>query len=352
MHIGTLPIGAGHPPYVIAEIGVNHDGRLDRALSLVDAAARAGADAVKFQCFRAAMLLSRAAQLADYQRDHGASGPFDLLQGLELSDDHLAQVIEHAHKLGLHAIVTVFSVELVEPMARLGWDGFKTASPDLIHRPLVEALADTGRPLILSTGAATLDEVRRTLSWLPPGGFVALMQCVSAYPTPDASAALGAMHALAALTNAPIGYSDHTVAMDTGALAVAAGAALLEKHLTHDRNATGPDHAASLDPSQFAEYVRLARRAWDMLGSDGKVILPIERDVRSVSRQSIVTTRAVARGERLRREDVTFKRPGGGLEPWRLAEVIGAVASRDLAADVPIRSDDVSCAPEPLGMAR
>lgn len=352
MRIGSRDIGVGLRPYVIAEVGVNHDGDPARAVSLIEAAARAGADAVKFQCFRADLLLSGASRLALYQRAAGARDPFDLLSKLELDEAALSQAIDRAHALDLHAIVTVFSVELVESMARLGWDAFKTASPDIINKPLIDSLLDLGRPLILSTGAATVAEIERALGWVHGAADVALMQCVSAYPTPDCSAALGGIRALSRLTDAPIGYSDHTSAIDTGALAVASGARLLEKHLTHDRAAPGPDHAASLDPAQFAEYVRLARRAWEMLGAEVKLVLPIEGDVREVSRQSIVTARAMARGQRLSREDVTIKRPGGGIEPWRLEELFGLVAARDLPADRPIQPGDLSCAPAPVALSR
>lgn len=347
MRIGSREIGHRQPPYVIAEIGVNHDGSIDRAIELADAARRAGADAVKFQCFRADLLLSRAARLAAYQREAGAADPFEMLRSLELSIDDLIEAARRAQSIGLHAIVTVFSVELVGPASRFAWDAYKTASPDIINRPLLDALLAARGPLILSTGAADVDEVERAIDWIDSRAPFALMQCVSAYPTPDGSASLGGIGALRELTAAPVGYSDHTPGADTGAMAVCAGACLLEKHLTYDRGARGPDHAASLDPDQFAEYIRLARRAWDMIGPIEKRILPVERDVRGVSRQSLVVTRAIRRGERVARADLTVKRPGGGIEPWRIDEVAGRAAARDLDPDMPLLPGDLVEAPEP-----
>ena len=358
MHIGARDIGPASPPYVIAEIGVNHDGDPDRALRLVDHAADAGADAVKLQHFEAARLLSRAARLAAYQKAAGERDPVDMLARLELPLDAMAGVVNHAHARGLHAIVTVFSVELVRDAATLPWDAYKTASPDLVNRPLLEALRRTGRPLIVSTGAATAEEVERALGWLDVArDRLALLQCVSCYPTPTELASIGGVVALRRLHDGPIGYSDHTPDEDTGELAVRLHASLLEKHLTHDRAAPGPDHAASLEPEQLGRYVARCRRAWverssladplsdhqcRRIGTLDKRVLPIEADVRATSRQSLTTTRPLEAGETLRREDLTVKRPGTGIEPWQLDRAIGRTIARHVDADTPLRWDDLA----------
>lgn len=202
--------------------------------------------------------------------------------------------------------------------------------------------------MILSTGAATLDEVRRAITWLGDHPH-ALLHCVSAYPTPDEHAALGGIGALRRLApDAVVGYSDHTTSIDTGQRAVAAGAMMLEKHLTHARGAPGPapDHAASLDGGEFAEYVRRARAARPAAAAavviEPKVVLPIERDVRAVSRQSLTTTAPLAAGHVLRRCDLTIKRPGTGLPPFDLARVIGRRLARAVEADMPLVADDVA----------
>jgi N-acetylneuraminate synthase/N,N'-diacetyllegionaminate synthase len=349
VRIGGRQVGPSSPagPYVIAEIGVNHDGSADRAIALVEAAADSGADAVKLQVFEAERLMSAAARLAAYQARAGETDPVEMLRRLELPARALERIVERAHALGLHAIATVFSVELVDGAADLGFDAFKSASPDIVHRPLLEALAGTERPVIVSTGAATLEEVKRAAAWLSRiSDRLAFLQCVSAYPTPEEHAAMGGIEALARATGLPIGYSDHCPGVGTGAMAVDAGACILEKHLTHDKSAPGPDHASSLSPREMGEYIALAKNPGGASrGPRGGVaaalriekrVLEIERDVRVASRQSIVTTRGLRAGERLGREDVTFKRPGTGIEPWRLDEVIGRTLGADVAPDMPI----------------
>ena len=343
MRIRSRHIGHSLPPYIIAELGVNHDGSVDRALALVDAAADAGADAVKLQHFRADLLMSRRSTLATYQRAAGERDPVSMLERLELGLPAMAQVIERARARSVDAIVTVFSVELVAPANELDWDAFKTASPDIINRPLIDALAATGRPLIVSTGAANATEVSRAMGWLAPiFPRAAALQCVSSYPAPPAHASLAGIGALRDLCPIPIGYSDHTPLTETGALAVAAGACILEKHLTYDRTAHGPDHAASLDPAQLARYVELARLAHTMMGPAEKRVLPVEENVREISRQSIVSTRDLAPGHRVARDDLTVKRPGTGIEPWRLAEIVGMKTTRPIKADVPLSAGDVA----------
>ncbi|MCW5754523.1 MAG: N-acetylneuraminate synthase family protein [Phycisphaeraceae bacterium] len=348
MRIGERSIGEGEAVYIIAELGVNHDGSSTRAMEMVEAAAGAGADAVKLQYFEADLLMSRAARLATYQQHAGEADPHEMLRRLQLPIDALARIAERAHAIGLHAIVTVFSVDLVEAASNVPWDAFKTASPDVVHRPLLEALLATDRPLIVSTGAATLDEVCRAHGWLRSGtASYMFLQCVSCYPTPPEHAALGGIEALRRALDMPIGYSDHTSEVQTGALAVACGAVMLEKHLTLDRAARGPDHAASLDPEGFATYVRLAKRvrvktldpADPQIGPIEKRVLPIELDVRSASRQSITTTQALPAGHTLTTDDVTFKRPGAGAAPWRLPEVIGRRLVRAVEADVPLEME-------------
>ncbi len=340
MRIGEREIGRGREPYVIAELGVNHNGSAETARALVDAAHAAGSDAVKFQFFRAELLMSSAARLAQYQAAGHATDPLQMLRSLELSLDDMSALIDRAHEQRLHAIVTLFSLETVEEAGALAWDAFKSASPDIINRPLLVAMAALGRPLIISTGAADLAEVRRAVTWQARRD-IALLHCVSAYPTPDEEAALAGIGALATLGRFPIGYSDHTTSTDTGALAVAAGACILEKHLTLDRSSPGPDHAASLDPRQFADYVALARRAHRMLGPPGKSVRDVEKDVRAVSRQSLTTTRALTAGTVLSRGDLTIKRPGVGIAPYRIDEIVGRTLRRDMETDVPLREDDL-----------
>jgi sialic acid synthase SpsE len=263
-----------------------------------------------------------------------------MLRRLELTLDEMAQVVDRAHARGIHAIVTVFSTELVEPAETLAWDAYKTASPDIVNRPLLERLAATGKPMIVSTGASTLDEVVRAAGWLKPARHrLALLQCVSSYPAPEPE--LGGISAIRNATALPVGYSDHTERVETGADAVRAGAALLERHLTHDRNAPGPDHAASLEPADFAEYARAARATDRKAAPGSKRVLDCEQDVRTVSRQSVVSVGPIAAGTTITRENLTIKRPGTGILAYRLDEVVGRVAARDIEPDVPLIDDDL-----------
>ncbi len=387
MRIGDREIGLDHPPYVIAEIGVNHDGAVERALSLTDAAADAGADAVKLQFFETDRLMSSAAKLAAYQKNAGETDPIEMLRRLELSIDEMARVVDRAHERGIHAIVTVFSTELVEVAETLAWDAYKTASPDIVNKPLLEALAKTGKPMIVSTGASTLDEVVRAVDWLDGvRDRLSVLQCVSSYPATDP--AFGGIRAIAETTGLPTGYSDHTASHRSGNTAVVAGACLLEKHITDDRKRIGPDHQASLLTMQLQAYCELCcsavvgracfkqlvdvvtesrsikpklpllkaipkdlyTEAYPVIGADNiyiagislieKRVLDCERDVREVSRQSVVTTREIALGETISREMVTIKRPGTGILAYRLDEVVGSVAKRAIESDMPIVEED------------
>ncbi|MFG0273944.1 MAG: N-acetylneuraminate synthase family protein [Phycisphaerales bacterium] len=343
MRIGDRQIGPAHAPYVIAEIGVNHDGSVESALELIDAAAAAGADAVKLQVFRAETLMSGGSRLADYQQRAGETDPIEMLRRLELPLEALGDLVRRAHDRSVHAIATVFSVDLVEPATAHAWDAVKTASPDIVHEPLLRALEATGLPLIVSTGAASLDEVERAARWLADARErLAVLQCVSAYPAPADRAALGAIREIAAQTALPVGYSDHTEDVETGAIAVGAGACLLEKHFTHSRAAQGPDHAASLEPEAFARYAALARTAHAMLGDGRKAVQDIEREVRTVSRQSLVLLAPVRAGERIDPALLACRRPGTGLAPWRVRDVAGRVAARDIPADRALVEEDLA----------
>jgi len=385
MQIGERKIGVNHPPYVIAEIGVNHDGEVERALALTDAAADAGADAVKLQFFETDRLMSKAAKLAAYQKNAGETDPIEMLKRLELTIDEMALVVDRAHERGIHAIVTVFSTELVEIAETLAWDAYKTASPDIVNRPLLEALMATGKPMIVSTGASELDEVVRAVGWLDGAkDRLAVLQCVSSYPAPET--AFGGVVALANVTGLPAGYSDHTKGYE-GQRAAAFGACILEKHITYDKKAAGPDHKASLWEAQFKTYVdssvvnsseqdhitiarshttddrpsiSSARLIADILGFDDvgaawalqhevqrnptvKNVLDCERDVRQVARQSVVSTRAIPEGTAITREMLTIKRPGTGILAYEIDTVVGRIATRAIEADVPIVQEDLEC---------
>lgn len=318
---------------VIAELGVNHDGSVTRAVELVRAAGEAGADAVKMQLFDPRRLLSKQAVLAEYQKA-AADDAFAMLDRLKLNVAQMTLVRDAARAAGLAFIVTPFSLEDARSLAGLDVDAVKLASPDAVNTPLLEAAAALGRPMLISTGTCLMEELEPAAALLRGhGAGGAMLQCVSSYPTPGEDAALGAMVALRERFGLPTGYSDHTEGETTGALAVAAGACVLEKHLTYDRAAAGPDHAASLEPAGMARYVRLAREAAAMLGPIRKRVLPVEEEVRRVSRQSVCATRDLPAGHVLTREDLTVRRPGTGIPAARLSATVGRRLAR------PVRSE-------------
>ncbi len=329
VQIGQRRLAAGWPTLVIAEIGVNHDGSVARALDLVAAAADAGADAVKLQLFTAAGLMNAASAFAGYQRDRVADAdPTAMLRRYELSAADVATVVAEVRRRGLIPLATPFSPADVVAVGELGLPAVKVASPDLVNRPLLSCVAQLGVPVLASTGAATLDEVSRSCGWLRKWRTpFALLHCVSSYPVDPEDAHLCWVGELADRFGVPVGYSDHTTDSLAGAFAVAAGATVVEKHLTYDRTAAGPDHAASADPGQFARYVALVRRAETLRGLPGKRVLAAEEDVRRVSRQSLVAARDLGPGETIGAADVTVQRPGTGIPAADVARAVGRRAA-------------------------
>ena len=331
----------GAKVFLIAEIGVNHDGRAARAIELVRAAAEVGADAVKFQYFNPRRLLSRQAILAEYQKAN-AEDVFAMLESLMLGQDEMMRVRAEAERAGLGFIATLFSMEDAGELARLRPMAVKIASPDAVNRPLLETAAGLGRPMVVSTGTAEMGELEFAADLIrkhAAGG--CLLQCVSSYPTPDDSAALGGIAALAERFAVAAGYSDHTTNEMTGALAVAAGACVIEKHLTYDRKAKGPDHAASFAPAEFARYAAHVRAAAKMVGARAKLVQSVEADVRLVARQSVCVARDLAKGHLLTREDLTVKRPGTGIAAARLNEMIGKRLACDVRENDLLRQEDL-----------
>lgn len=340
MKIGPRQIGRHAPVFVIAEIGVNHDGSVDRAIELIHAARDAGADAVKLQVFAADRLMHRSARFAAYQQSRvDAADPAEMLRKYELDDTALDAIAVVAEEAGITLLATPFSPEDVSRVARIS-GAIKIASPDLVNRVLLARAIATGLPLILSTGAASADEVGRSVEWLKSQKAVfALLHCVSSYPVEPADAQIDWIGWLAKF-GVPVGYSDHTTDLITGALATAAGACVVEKHITYDTTAAGPDHSASFGPKQFVEYVRLIRLAEQMRGDGGpRRVLTCEADVRDVSRQSLVAVRDIAVGETIEPTMLTSQRPGTGISAERIAEVVGRHAARAVAAGEMLSAD-------------
>ena len=327
-------IGPGNRTFVIAEIGVNHDGSLSRALELVEMARSAGADAVKLQIFQAAKLLNPAAGFAGYQRDRVVDAePAQMLRRYELPALDLAHIIAAIGKAEMIPLATPFSISDVDAIGALALPAIKIASPDLINYPLLQAAAKLDQPLMISSGAASMEDVLQATTWLEQwDASYALLHCISSYPVPADSAHLSWIAQLAEAFDVPVGYSDHTTEVLSGALAVAAGACIVERHLTHDRQADGPDHSSSSGPDEFAEYVRLIRHAETMFGHGGKRVLSIEEDVRIASRQSLVAAKDLPAGHPITQHDLIVQRPGTGILASEYENLIGRQTSCNVAA--------------------
>jgi len=354
LRIGLRAIGPGEPVYVIAEAGVNHNGSVETALRMVDAAKAAGADAVKFQAFSAARLASRHAPQAAYQKGAAAAASqAEMLRTLELTPAEFARIKRHCDDTGIEFLATPFGVDDLRMLLDLGVRAIKIASPDIINRPLLETSGGSRLPILLSTGASEPAEIDAAHDLLAKQLEVplVLLHCVSAYPVKLEQANLRRIGTLRDRYQCPVGYSDHTQEVATGQVAVVAGACLLEKHFTLDRAQAGPDHAFSLSPADLAEYIRLARPpaatcgtgrpdfAEAMLGTGWLDVSDAEREVRTVSRCSVTAARDIPAGASLGQDVLAVKRPGTGISPWQIGEVIGRVARCDIPADTPITWD-------------
>lgn len=347
--------------YVIAEAGVNHNGQRDIAFALIDAAAQAGADAVKFQTFDAAKLASRSAPKAAYQKQStdAAESQLTMLRQLELPREWHAGLQAHARGLGVEFLSTAFDRDSLDFLVELDMPLFKVPSGELTNGPLLWRFARTGKPLILSTGMATLAEVEQGLAVVAHAlnsdaeptsidevwkgwsrsdwraslhGKVSLLHCTSQYPTPFSEVNLRAMDTLARAFGLPVGYSDHTEGILIPVAAVARGARLIEKHFTLDRSMKGPDHKASLEPDGLAQMVRDIRALQLAMGDGWKAPQPSEWDTRQAARQQVVAARDIVAGSVLGREDLTTARSGHGLPPDALWGLVGQISPRAYAA--------------------
>lgn len=343
MKIGSTEVGSGAPAYVIAEVGVNHDGELGRALELVDACAAAGANAVKFQTFRPSELAVTGAPLAEYQRRSGAevSSQRQMLERLALGERDFAAIAERCAGVGVHFLSSPFDAQSGAMLVRLGVPAIKVGSGEITNLPLLRDLASHGLPLLVSTGMADLDEVREVVEAVDPVP-VALLHCVSSYPTPPEQANLRAIDTLRrAFTDVVVGYSDHCEGLDVSLAAIALGAAVLERHVTYNRAAAGPDHAISLLPDELGELIRRARVIERALGDGRKTPQLAERGTMRVARRSLVATRRLQPGDVIDETALTAKRPGGGLSPARAADLIGRSVRRPIQPDEPFVEGDL-----------
>jgi N,N'-diacetyllegionaminate synthase len=337
IEIGDYLIGSGHPCFLIAEAGVNHNGSLDFALQLVDIAVRAGADAVKFQTFTAERIVTKDAPKAAYQTETTGSdeGQLEMLKSLELTPDAHRELQAYCSTRGILFLSSPFDEKSADFLEELNIPAFKIPSGEITNLPFLAHIARKGKPLIVSTGMSSLAEVESALAVIRKAGNddLILLHCVSAYPANAADANLKAMDTMGKAFNVPIGYSDHTLGIEVALAAVALGACVIEKHFTLDRTLPGPDHRASLDPDELKRLVLGVRTVEVALGHGRKEPAHCEAEIAEVSRKSIVTACDVAVGTVITRDAIVMKSPGTGLQPSMLEQVVGRVADQDIAAD-------------------
>lgn len=344
--------------YIIAEAGVNHNGSLGMAMDLVDAAAAVGADAVKFQTFRTGSLVTRRARKAAYQtaRTGSDNNQYDMLKALELSEETHHRLLARCRDKGIAFLSTPFDPDSLDFLVlNLGLGCIKIGSGDLTNAPLIHRAAALGRDLILSTGMATLDEIRLALgaaalgyrNELPTGvaalreagqtadlgDRVTLLHCTTEYPAPFEDVNLQAMDTLGQVFRVPVGFSDHTPGIVASVAAAARGATVVEKHLTLDRTLPGPDHQASLEPDDFADLVTDIRRVETLLGSPEKTLAPSETGNRDVARKSVRAARALPKDHTIQAADIVVKRPEDGLLANRYWDVVGRTTDRAYEPD-------------------
>jgi len=324
---------------IIAEAGVNHNGDMNMARQLIDAAAAAGADVVKFQMFRAERLVTRSASKAAYQQvtTERSESQFEMLKKLELTADMHAELIAYCEIAGIEFCSTGFDVQSVDELVDLGVSFIKIPSGEITNLPYLRQVGRHGKPVILSSGMSNMGEVEAAISVLEESGtprdLITILHCSTEYPTPMSDVNLLAMQSISLSLGVDVGYSDHTQGIEVPTAAVALGATVIEKHFTLDRTLPGPDHQASLEPDELTAMVKSIRNIEQALGDGMKRPCVSEQKNIPIVRKSIVTTKAVAKGEFFSEENLTTKRPGSGLSPMLWDRVIGRSATRDFAAD-------------------
>jgi len=322
---------------IIAEAGVNHNGNIKLAKELVYSAKMAGADMIKFQTYKTEELTTIQADLAEYQKktDTNVRTQYELLKSLELSYDDFSYLKKYSEELGIKFISTAFDFDSIEFLDSIGLETWKIPSGEITNLPYLVKIARLNKPIILSTGMCTLDEVENALTTLKDNGAkdITIMHCTTEYPTAFSDVNLKAMVYLKDTFKTKVGYSDHTRGIEVPIAAVALGASVIEKHFTLDRNMEGPDHLSSLEPDEFKCMVESIRHIELALGDSIKKPTETELQNRNVARKSIVAKKFIKEGEVFTEENITVKRPGNGISPMQWFDVLGKVASRDFEED-------------------
>tara|TARA_R110002020_G_scaffold12422_24_gene45615 strand:- start:140 stop:1144 length:1005 start_codon:yes stop_codon:yes gene_type:complete len=325
---------------IIAEAGVNHNGDITLAKKLIDAAADAGVDYVKFQTFNSKKLVSKSAQKADYQKQNTndeVESQLKMLQKLELSkNDHLI-LIDYCKAKNIKFLSTAFDLDSIDFLEELKIDLWKIPSGEITNLPYLRKLGGLGKPVIISTGMAEMSEIEDAINVVTSSGTdikdITVLHCNTEYPTPMQDVNLTAMNTIKDVFKVPIGYSDHTLGIEIPIAAVALGATVIEKHFTLDNSMDGPDHKASLEPQELKKMVAAIRNIEQALGNGIKAPSPSEVKNKPIARKSIVANVDISKGEVFNENNITIKRPGTGISPMKWDEVIGTIATKNYKAD-------------------
>lgn len=329
-------IGENQPVFIIAEVGVNHNGSLSAAKKLIDVAVRAGADAVKFQMCNPEYMVVQDAPKAAYQKKRsGGESHYEMLKRLYFGVREHKLLKAYARKKNIIFFSTPFSIEDARALLQLKMPAIKVGSSDTNNHPQLEVIARARVPVILSTGMSDLNEVKEAVQVIRQAGNdqIVVLHCTTAYPTVDEDVHLRRMCTLRDELGVSVGYSDHTPGNEVAVAAVALGARMIEKHITLDRELSGPDHFASLEPEELLAFVRAIRRAETILGSPKKEPTRGEKDIAKVARKSIVAAYDIPAGKKIAIEDLAFKRPGTGLAPSHAKKLVGTKARKDILKD-------------------
>lgn len=322
--------------FIIAEIGVNHNGRLDLAKQMIEEAAHAGADCVKFQTYRASRVVRKETQKAGYQQENLTNNQSqrEMLEQLELSKEDHRELKDYTENCGLTFLSTPYNKGDMDFLNNLGVEAFKLASIHAAEPETIRYATSFGKPIFLSTGMTTLSEVTAAVEILEQSEApYLLMQCTTDYPADEEESNVAVLESFRKSFECPLGFSDHTTSSDAACAAVALGAEVIEKHFTLDKSLEGPDHRASADPSEFEDYVRAIKRTERVLGNKKKQPTESERENMNEMRRSLTAKREIAQGEVIDESHLTFKRPGTGLPPRLYDMVVGREASREIEVD-------------------
>ena len=345
VQIGSRTVGDGHPSFIVAEAGCNHNQRLDLAKQLVDIASAANADAVKFQTYEAEQMYSKKTPMLEHFRSLMNVGEdatmFDLIKATELPYEMQPAIVEYCHEIGIPFMSTPFGLHDVDILEEFDVPVFKVASFEMTHFPLLRRVGETGKPIILSTGMSNLGDIEKALNAIGQTGNdqVILLHCVSNYPAKPEQANLRAIQTMKAAFGCPVGFSDHTPGIEVSKVAIAIGANLIEKHFTVDQNLPGPDHNFSLTAEELQGLVQARDDIETALGSPTKIATADEHQMIEIARRSLCAARDIKRGERVTEEMIAVKRPGTGIPTEMMDVVVGAAAVRDIEADEPLAWD-------------